>query len=85
MSAYKDGRKKAQRDAAKEAGYYDGRFAPKVVVDKYHAKDKYLCREKVDISGEPDVLEEVVEDCSKSNDFVQWKEHLTHHPFRGLF
>lgn len=38
--------KAIQRELAKHAGYYDGRFRQRVVVDKKKEQSKYSCRTK---------------------------------------
>lgn len=35
------------REAQKQAGFFDGRFRKRVIVDKRKQKEKYLCREAV--------------------------------------
>lgn len=39
----------ARREMAKEQGYYDGRFSPKREMDARAEREKYLCREDVDV------------------------------------
>jgi hypothetical protein len=39
--------KRSQRKLAKEAGFYDGRFRPRVVKDKKKEASKRACRNKV--------------------------------------
>jgi hypothetical protein len=43
---------KLQRKLALQAGYYDGRFRPKVVKDKKKENEKKLARKKVDLRKE---------------------------------
>jgi len=35
------------RESQKQAGFFDGRFRKRVIVDKRKQKEKYLCREAV--------------------------------------
>jgi hypothetical protein len=39
----------ARRELSREQGYYDGRFAPKREMDARAEREKYLCREDVEV------------------------------------
>ena len=67
--------KKAIRKKAKEQGAYDGRFAPRVEKDLSHEKDKYLCREDVEVPEEDEDVDLFGHLASEDiNDQDEWEE-----------
>ena len=44
-------RQKAERESAKEQGFYDGRFRPRIVKDKKKWISKTACRKPLNCNG----------------------------------
>lgn len=85
-SAYSKGWKKASRESAKEAGHYDGRFAPKVIKDPRHEEEKYKCREEVEVpeDWDEDLAEPLVSDAEKGDGPREYSEDVEFSPFATL-
>jgi hypothetical protein len=84
MSAYEKGWKASARKAAKDAGHFDGRFSPKVYVDRYKESSRLGCRGKILLDERE---EEERLDATSSDDFFSalgWDETPCFQPLQTL-